>query len=129
MAKQTLPNVSQHSAPAESVASGLAFNAEQKDSVALQAASMMFNEIASLAADADAECYEAHGDLCAGAELDADAVSRELGKLRDIICRLGWMADHASSQIASSSVVRGDASEWLLAPLTKQALRACRDKP
>jgi hypothetical protein len=74
----------------------------------------LFEEIATLANRLDRECFFAHGDLVEDRE--PEQVQLELDRLRDAVCRIGWMADLGHEHLMGGPEVRGDAEAWLLSP-------------
>jgi hypothetical protein len=90
--------------------------AKAPTAVAIEQAGILFEQIASLAATLDRECYYAHGEQVEDRE--PERVQQELDRLREAINRIGWMADTGCEKIGGATV-RGSAEEWLLPPSYK----------
>ncbi len=67
----------------------------------------LLTEAAILADETDESCKSIPN------EFDEDQILRHIDRLRDIVCRLGWMAD-LSLKVIGESTVRGDAEHWLI---------------
>ncbi|MDE1947403.1 MAG: hypothetical protein KGL43_24820 [Burkholderiales bacterium] len=89
---------------------------EGPSETALTQAAYLFSEIASLAHRTDRQCFYSHAAFDA-LHVDADHVNLELTRLRDVICRLGWMADLGCAKLTGHEDVRGDAEKWLMPPV------------
>lgn len=76
----------------------------------LDQAAGLFEEIATLASRTDRECFHLHGVILDDIPPElASRVFDELARLRDVITRIGWMAD-----LGCGENVRGGAAVWLL---------------
>lgn len=74
----------------------------------------LFGEAAAVAHRADV------GACCPDTAEDWEAEAR---RLREAVCRMGWLADLGAS-LAGSEPVRGDATWWLLSPDVRAAVLA-----
>lgn len=83
----------------------------------VERARVIFEEIANVANRADRQCFHIHGEIFCNAIGDDDSgrIEMELVGLRDVICRLGHLADFGSSEL-NGAVVRGEVKDWLLPP-------------
>jgi hypothetical protein len=85
----------------------------------LDLVSQLLEEIASLSARTDRHCFYAFGEFTEGI-LEPEQVTLELDSLRDVINRLGWLADLANAKLNDGESIRGDAEQWLLSPMYNQ---------
>lgn len=83
----------------------------------LERARVIFEEIANVANRADRQCFHTHGEIFSKVEGGdvSGRIEMELVGLRDVICRLGHLADFGSSEL-QGSVIRGEVKDWLLPP-------------
>ena len=75
--------------------------------VPLEQLHALLSEAAILADETDESCKSIPN------EFDEDQILRHLDRLRDIVCRLGWMAD-MSLKVIGERAIRGDAEQWLI---------------
>lgn len=76
-------------------------------------AEALFGEIASVASNADRACY------FAGIDGPDESLQLIIIRLREDICRIGWMADLGGALLNGGPIVtgaRGDPQEWMLSP-------------
>ena len=112
MAKKTLP-----SAAEQTVSDSLKARATPS-ATHLKQAAQLFDEIASLASRTDRDCFYriSEFDESDGRTVPAEQASLFIEDLRDVIRRVGWMADLGSQKLTGHAQVRGDVEEWLLSP-------------
>jgi hypothetical protein len=79
--------------------------------IAIRQAAGLFEQIANCATAADRLCY--YSDPC---EQDFDRLHHELDLMRELMLRVGWLADLGAAKIGGS-VTRGDAEQWMLPPV------------
>jgi len=112
MAKKTLP-----AAAEQSVGDSLKARAAPS-ATHLEQATQLLEEISTLASRADRDCFYrlAEFDESDGRTVPAEQASLVIEGLRDVIRRMGWMADLGSEKLTGSTQVRGDVECWLLSP-------------
>lgn len=89
-------------------------------------AAQLFTEVATLASCTDDACRYIHDDMLSGGSLALEAVQLELDRLREVIRRIGWMADLGAAKLGARGGVRGDAEQWLLSPAYQSISRPHR---
>lgn len=77
--------------------------------VALEETRIILEQMASLASHGDRMCYYA------GCDSDADGLFHQVMFMRDLVNRLGWLADLSLKSLGKRPCV-GDAEDWLLPP-------------
>lgn len=85
---------------------------------AAEQAAQGLEEIANLASSAERSCYYHHDQFLVGEDehLSPEPVNLELDRLRDVIRRLGWMADVCYTRLTGAAGVRS-AEEWFFSPM------------
>ena len=78
--------------------------------LSIQQAKAFAMEIASAASNANQLCYYFAPDSGDTAHYEA-----QLQMMRDVVKRIGWLADECASKLGASTVV-GDASAWMAPP-------------
>lgn len=79
------------------------------NSVAIAQAQVILEQIAALASHGDRMCYYMGGDG------DMDQITHQLMFLRDLVGRMGWLADLGLGKLNGGQCV-GGAEEWMLPP-------------
>ena len=93
---------------------------EELAAARLDQAAMLFEEIATLALRTERECSRTHGGIVGVEDPNPQSAEDELARLRDVISRLGWLADLGCSRIVGSESIKGGAEAWLLPPILQR---------
>jgi hypothetical protein len=81
----------------------------------IQAAALLFEEISSVAFNADEFCRNIPVDD------DPEVLTLQMDYLRDTVRRIGWLADRGAKKTGSDEGHPGGADAWLLSPRCLEA--------
>ena len=75
---------------------------------------VVFEEIADAASRTDRHIFYMP---CEFLDCEDDRAAIELSSLRDVIKKLGWLADLGLSKLTGQAEVKGGAEDWLMPPV------------
>jgi hypothetical protein len=80
---------------------------------------LLLEQIASSALVIDSLCYHTPPD----ADADADDLYTKISVMRDMVARIGWMADLGLEKLTGQADIKGGAEQWLMSPVYVETLK------